>query len=152
MITHVQIDTSLDSRAEKNCTGIFRDIMHLRHELNVLANTAAATHELRGSEMAIIDTLGKYGALNMSELAAACFFSPPNATYTVRALEKRKLLTRVRPEESQRVVVVRLTPAGEEIFKLSYPHTIHEVDNFLAEKLSGVERQDLAGLLHKLAG
>lgn len=151
MITHVKIKTGLDKEDEKNCTDIFRDIMHLKHELNTLANEAAAKLDLRGSEMAIIDTLGKYGSLTMSELAAACFFSPPNATYTVRALEKRKLLTRLRSENSQRVVVVELTTAGEKIFKTSYPNTIHEVDRFLSNKLNIKERQALSRLLDKLA-
>ncbi len=77
MITHVKIDTGLDIESEMNCTSMFRDIMHLRHELNNLANSVAATMDLRGSEMAIIDTLGRFGALTMSDLAAACFFSPP---------------------------------------------------------------------------
>jgi DNA-binding MarR family transcriptional regulator len=150
MITHVKIKTGLDKQDERNCTDIFRDIMHLKHELNALANDVAATLDLRGSEMAIIDTLGKYGSLTMSELAAACFFSPPNATYTVQALEKRELLTRIRSESSQRVVVVDLTAAGEEIFRKSYPGIIQEVDRFLSRKLNIKERQTLARLLHKL--
>ena len=151
MITHVKINTGLDKEDEKNCTDIFRDIMHLKHELNTLANNAAATLDLRGSEMAIIDTLGKYGSLTMSELAAACFFSPPNATYTVQALEKRKLLTRIRSADSQRVVVVELTASGEKIFKKSYPNTIQEVDRFLSNKLNTKERGTLARMLNKLA-
>ena len=43
MITHVKINAGLDKEDEKNCTDIFRDIMHLKHELNTLANNAAAT-------------------------------------------------------------------------------------------------------------
>jgi DNA-binding MarR family transcriptional regulator len=152
MITHVRIKTGLEQSDEKNCTDIFRDIMHLKHELNALANDVAATLDLRGSEMAIIDTLGKYGSLTMSELAAACFFSPPNATYTVRALEERKLLTRDRPKSSQRIVVVELTTAGEEIFKSSYPTTIQGVDRFLSRNLNIKDRKALAKLLSKLAG
>ena len=152
MITHVKIETGLNKADEKNCTVIFRDIMHLKHELNALANNIAATLDLRGSEMAIIDTLGKYGSLTMSELAANCFFSPPNATYTVRALEKRKLLTKLRSEKSERVVIVELTSAGRKIFKTSYPNTIHEVDSFLSKKLNNRERKTLSKLLNRLAG
>ncbi len=152
MITHVKIKAGLNKEDEKNCTDVFRDIMHLKHELNALANNVAATLDLRGSEMAIIDTLGKYGSLTMSELAAACFFSPPNATYTVRALEKRKLLTKLRSESSQRVVVVELTSAGEKIFRKSYPGTIQKVGRFLSNKLNIKERQTLSRLLDKLAG
>ena len=69
----------------------------------------------------------------------------------MRALEKRKLLTRLRSENSQRVVVVELTTAGEKIFKTSYPNTIHEVDSFLSKKLNIKERQALSKLLDKLA-
>jgi DNA-binding MarR family transcriptional regulator len=151
LITHVKIDTGLDIESEMNCTSMFRDIMHLRHELNNLANSVAATMDLRGSEMAIIDTLGRFGALTMSDLAAACFFSPPNATYTVRSLEKNKLLKRTRSENSQRVVIVELTPSGEAVFKKSYPSTLHEVNGFFDSKLSKNERKTLAKLLNKLA-
>jgi DNA-binding MarR family transcriptional regulator len=148
---HVKIDTGLDIESEMNSTGMFRDIMHLKHELNNLANGVAATLDLRGSEMAIIDTLGRFGALTMSELAAACFFSPPNATYTVRSLEKNKLLKRTRSKNSQRVVIVDLTPSGKAVFRQSYPSTLHKVNGFFDSKLSKNERKRLAKLLNKLA-
>lgn len=150
MITYVKIITGKDKEQEMNCTSIFRDVMHLKHKLNNVASEVANDLDLRVSEMAIIDTLGKYGPLTMSKLAATCFFSPPNATYTVRSLEKRKLLTRKRSVDSHRVVNVKLTPAGVKVFKNSYPTTIHVVNEFLAGSLTKKERDTLARLLNKL--
>lgn len=149
--TYVPLDVEIEKEELLNCTNIFRDIMRLKHELTSLANKSAASLGLKGSEMAIIDTLGTYGPLSMSDLATACFFSPPNATYTVRALEKRNLLKRVRSVDSQRVVIVHLTPEGEEMFKRNYPRTIQDVSKFLSSNLSGKERKALQGLLHKLS-
>ena len=83
-------------------------------------------------------------------MAAACFFSPPNATYTVKSLEKNKLIKRVRSADSHRVVNVELTAAGERVFKKSYPSTLHDVNEFFASKLSKKERVSLAGLLARL--
>jgi len=142
--------TNNAKKQEENCTSIFRNIMHLKHKLNGVASHIASSLDLRVSEMAIIDTLGKYGPLTMSNLATACFFSPPNATYTVRALEKRKLLVRNRCADSQRVVRVQLTAAGEKVFRNSYPKTIQAVTTFLADRLDETERSNLEKLLNKL--
>ena len=151
MNTFVAVKTGLSEEDEDNCTTVFRDVMRIRHELSGLAAGIANTLDLRGTEMALIDTLGKYGPLTMSELAKACFFSPPNATYAVSALEKKGLLQRERSKESHRVVNVELTAEGRKLFKSSYPKILRDVNELLVEKLDPLERKTLAKLLENLA-
>ena len=110
--------------------------MRVRQKLHGTASDVASAHELHTSEMSLIDTLGKYGALPMGELAALSFSSPANATYTVRSLEKRGFLTRQRSVDSQRVVEVRLTLKGEKVFKLTYPQTTYAVNELINSKLT----------------
>lgn len=151
MVTYVKINTGLTRDNEKKCTSIFRSIMRIRHRFYTLASQVAGEFELRGSEMAMIDTLGKHGPLSMNELADACFFSPPNATYTVSALEKKKLVKRERSRESHRVVNVYLTRAGEKMFKKSYPTMLNEVNDFIDSRLTKSEVATLSRILQKLA-
>lgn len=125
--------------------------MRIRHRFYVLASQVAGDFALRGSEMAMIDTLGIHGPMSMNELAEACFFSPPNATYTVSALEKKKLVKRERSRESHRVVNVYLTRAGEKVFSKSYPTMVNEVNEFIDSRLTKSEAATLSLLLEKLA-
>ncbi len=151
MVTYVKVDTGLTRQNEKKCTSIFRSIMRVRHRLYALASEVAEGFDLRGSEMAMIDTLGTHGPLSMNELAGACFFSPPNATYTVSSLEEKKLVKRERSPESHRVVNVHLTRAGEKIFRKSYPTMVNEVNELIDSRLTKAEAATLSRLLQKLA-
>lgn len=151
MNTFVKVTTGLSEGDEQTCTSMFRNIMRVRHHLYALASEVAGKLGLRASEMATIDTLGKYGPLTMSELAKACFFSQPNATYTVSALEKSDLLKRERSADSHRIVNVHLSSAGEKVFKKSYPTTLKQVNAFFDARLTKAEQATLARLLDKLA-
>jgi len=148
--TYIKADTGLSRAKEKKCTSLFRNIMRIRHHLYSMASQVAGTLDLRGSEMAMIDTLGKHGPLAMNELADACFFSPPNATYTVVSLENKGLVKRERSSQSHRVVIVHLTRNGERLFKKSYPSMLREVDGFLDSRLTRQEAETLDRLLQKL--
>lgn len=151
MDDRVKVDTGLDSATEENCTSIFRNIMHMRYEFNKIAEEIASSFDLRGSEMAVLDTLGRYGPITMKNLSSACFFSPPNTTYTVKSLEGKKLISRFRSTSSQREVIVKLTRNGEKIFVHSFPKAVNSVNAYLESKLKKREREQLQALLSKLA-
>ena len=130
---------------------MFRDVMRIRQQLYATATEVAKSLGLTSSEMALVDTLGKYGPLTMGQLAERSFISPANTSYTARSLENRNLITRERSVESNRVVNVRLTPAGVKIFKQSYPRVVREVNELVASKITSKERRNLVNLLRKLA-
>ena len=75
------------------------------------------------------------------------FSSAPNATYTVRGLEKRGLAKRERSQESNRNVNVSLTPEGKKLYKKTYAQTVGAVNAQIADKLSKDERTTLGKLL-----
>lgn len=145
------VSSSVDVTApeEHNCTAIFHDVMRLRGQLQQIAAGAAKHLGLKSTEMSILDTLGKFGPLTMGRLAELSFISPTNTTRAVKNLIEDELVERKRSEHSEREVVVNLTTSGRRIFKQSYPHMIHEVNEFLNENLSKRDRDLLARLLEK---
>ncbi|MFQ5982277.1 MAG: MarR family winged helix-turn-helix transcriptional regulator [Woeseiaceae bacterium] len=135
---------------EENCTSVFHDVMRLRHTLNSMASRVAPTVGLQSTEMSALDTLGKFGPLTMGQLAKRSFISPTNTTRTVKNLVNRELVERERSPKSDREVLVRLTAAGENIFRKTYPHMIHDVNDLLGSKRNQEERRAFATLLAKL--
>jgi DNA-binding MarR family transcriptional regulator len=148
--TFISVATRLTEAEEGNCTSVFHDVMRLRHALRSMASEVASSLGLQSAEMSAIDTLGKFGPLTMGELARRSFFSPPNTTRTVKILVDRGLVRRQRSQSSDREVNVSLTAEGKKIFRKSYPHMVHDVNDLLASKLSREERRTLAELLAKL--
>ncbi len=148
--TSVSVTTDISEDDEENCTSVFHDVMRLRHTLQSMASRVAPTVGLRSTEMSALDTLGKFGPLTMGELARRSFISPTNTTRTVKNLADRKLVKRQRSPKSDREVLVRLAEAGEKVFRHSYPHMIHDVNDLLASKLDQEERRTLASLLARL--
>ena len=121
--------------------------MRARQSLYATSATVAKTFDLHVSEMALLATLGKYGPMSMGQLAELSFSSAPNATYTVRGLEKRGLAKRERSRESNRNVNVSLTTDGKKLYKKTYAQTVGAVNAQLAEKLNKQERKTLGKLL-----
>ena len=151
MRTAVKIAAEISDSDEETCTSMFRDVMRIRQQLYATATDVAKSLGLTSSEMALVDTLGKYGPLTMGQLAELSFISPPNTSYTARSLEDRDLIQRERSAESNRVVNVRLTPNGEKIFKQSYPRVVGAVNEYLQSRINSKDRQSLVKLLRKLA-
>ena len=146
----VGVATEVSESEEEICTAVFHDVMRLRQMLHSMASSVAPTVGLQCTEMSALDTLGKFGPLTMGQLSKRSFISPTNTTRTVKSLVERNLVTRQRSPKSDREVLVRLTPDGEKIFRKSYPHMIHDVNDLLASKLDRNERKALATLLAKL--
>lgn len=148
--TSVSVVIEISEDDEENCTSVFHDVMRLRHTLNSMASRVAPTVGLQSTEMSALDTLGKFGPLTMGQLAKRSFISPTNTTRTVKNLVNRELVERERSPKSDREVLVRLTAAGENIFRKTYPHMIHDVNDLLGSKLNQKERRAFATLLAKL--
>ena len=142
-----RVDVTVEE--EQNCTAIFHDVMRLRGALTEIAVDNASELQMKSTEMSILDTLGKFGALTMGRLAQLSFISPANSTRAVKNLIADGFVERRRSEHSDREVVVSLTDKGCDMFRDSYPRMIHEVNEFLSSGLSDKERQSLADLLAK---
>gem|GEM_PF-2696627 len=151
MNTHIEVNTKLSVFEESNTLNIFREVMRVRQRLNSAATMVAKQFDLHTSEMALLDTLGKYGPLTMGDLAERSFSSAANATYTIRGLEKRNLVKRERSTDSHRVVNVQLTRQGKQLFRKTYVQTVREVNEIIGVNLNKTERNSLLALLEEIS-
>lgn len=101
------------------------------------------------SQLWVIECLGHSGPLIMGELCKKTFLSAGNMTFVVDGLEKAGIAERVYAEDDRRVILVRLTPKGEKIYKEAFSqHAIFLTK--LASVLTPEEQEELARLLKKL--
>ena len=109
-----------------------------------------ATHGLVMTEFDMIAALGNTKGLRMGELAGAMITSPGNVTRVAQALEKRGLVERRRAEHSDREVLARLTPAGDEFFRNHFLGVARFSSDYMDSALSTAEQNQLSELLRKL--
>jgi DNA-binding MarR family transcriptional regulator len=143
--------TNLDKAEEENCVSIFRSIMRTYNRLHGIGSDIADDFGLHLAEMNVVDMLGRHGPLSMGELSRIIFIAPSSTTRTVKNLQSLGLVKRARSAESERVVMVSLTKAGNSLFKKSYPAILLSVQDCLTSTLNKTERKALAKLLKKLA-
>jgi len=98
----------------------------------------------------LLRRVARRGSITVSELASELGITPGAATVATRRLEKAGLLSKERSEVDQRVVTLRLTPAGKAC--------LDELDSIrlnvlvsLLEPLDPDERMTLARLVQKVA-
>lgn len=105
--------------------------------------------DLTPSQFAVVECLGHKGEMTLGELSGKMLMSCGNMTVVVDNLEKDGLVERIRSESDRRVIRVRLTATGLELFARIFPEHAR-----LVSKLAGIldpdEQQQLSGLLKKL--
>src|SRR4051812_18434225 len=80
------------------------------------------SYGLSQAEFDCLVTLGEEAKpLRMCDLAQRSLVTKSHATQIAKQLERRDLIQRRRSPESEREVLVSLTPAGEELFERVYP-------------------------------
>jgi DNA-binding MarR family transcriptional regulator len=134
---------------EKTYIALFRAVMFVHQDLQGLARKVGARYGLLSAELNVVDILGRFGTTTMGELARRTFISPANTTRTVKNLEARKLVARSRDGNSDRVVIVALTPKGRALFRKCFPAIFNEAVRYFDKGLSKQERDQLAELLER---
>ena len=115
-------------------------------------NAEAIRHYgLPSGELDAVLALGNTSGLRMCELAAGMLTTPANVTRVVKALEGKGLATRTRSPRSDRDVIARLSPQGEELFERAYPALYRHWLAFFNARLSTEEQKTLNRLLEKVA-
>ena len=106
--------------------------------------------ELTLSQFFVMDALADE-ALTVSEVARAARVAVPTATRSLRALETRGFVNRVRnDEEDRRLVTVALTPSGRAV--LDEKRTwVQERQREIFDGLSAAERATVTGALSAIA-
>ncbi len=130
---------------------LVRLIYRAHRTLQGIGGAVAEGNGLFVGEMDAIITLGRAGGMRMGDMARAMVVSAPNATRIVKQLEGRGLVRRGRSATSDREVIVRLTPKGEEAFQGCLPQLERDSSLLVDAVLSAEEQRQLRVLLEKLA-
>jgi DNA-binding MarR family transcriptional regulator len=110
--------------------------------LKVLSNERVLKLGLSMAQINILYTLKRCGEMPMSRLAEMLNVSLSNATGLIDRIEERGFVERTRVPEDRRIVLIRVTPAGEQMLReldvLS--------DELLRSVLGRLSRTELAAL------
>lgn len=111
--------------------------------------TEAVGTDVTRAGYAVLRVVDEAGELSLGEVARLCTMDPGAASRQVRALEDDGLLTRVTAEDDARVVLVRLTPAGEDVYRRIVDVRSRHMSEVLAS-WSDRDRRNLATLVDRL--
>jgi DNA-binding MarR family transcriptional regulator len=116
-----------------------------------LDETQIRAYGLASAEFDGLVTLGVDQPLRMCDLAQRSLLTKSHTTQVVKQLEAKGLVSRQRSRESEREVLVSLTPEGEALFERIYPEHYQFLKELFQARLSADEQEALTVLLRKLA-
>ena len=125
---------------------IMRLSRRLRHE-------HSADDDLTATQLAVLGTLWRNGAMTIGEIAAAEKVQPPSMTRTVNLLDDRGLVARSEDPSDKRVVVIELTEQAHRVLEDARRRKEAWLNQRLSE-LTPAERQtlrDAAPILERLS-
>lgn len=102
------------------------------------------------TEFDFLAALGNTDGLRMKDLARAMITTPSNVTRVCAAMEKKGLAVRERSAESDREVIARLTPVGEERFRELFPLVLEFSSRTIDELLTEDEQRTAGDILDRL--
>ncbi len=108
-----------------------------------------AIEDLTVSQFSVLEALYHLGPMCPGELSQKLLKSTGNMTMVIDNLEKRGLVARERSSEDRRMILIRLTPAGEEKIRRVFPAHVRA----LVEEMSILtpeEQRELGRLCKKL--
>lgn len=116
-----------------------------------LDETQIRTYGLASAEFDGLVTLGVDQPLRMCDLAQRSLLTKSHTTQVVKQLEAKGLVNRQRSRESEREVLVSLTPEGQALFERVYPLHYEFLKELFRGRLDAKEQEALTALLRKLA-
>ncbi|MBI4782412.1 MAG: winged helix-turn-helix transcriptional regulator [Oscillatoriophycideae cyanobacterium NC_groundwater_1537_Pr4_S-0.65um_50_18] len=105
---------------------------------------------LNKQECRVINVVGQFQPLMMREIAERAKLSITNTTGIVDKLVKRKCLRRDRSDEDRRIVRIRLTPEGEEIYAIEVEN-YRKVSRAILDSLDEPEQQEMLRMMRQVA-
>jgi len=130
------------SPADDPLAPIIADFRAAITTLKVLSNERVLKVGLSMAQLNILYTLKRCGEMPMSRLAEMLNVSLSNATGLIDRIEERGLVDRSRVPEDRRIVLIRVTAAGEQMLRdfdiLS--------DELLRSALGGLSRTELTAV------
>ncbi|MGV3614727.1 MAG: MarR family winged helix-turn-helix transcriptional regulator [Fimbriimonas sp.] len=117
--------------------------------LHGLVSRGLALEGLTASQFSTLKVLRLKGALAQRDIAKYLLKTGGNVTVVVDNLEKQGYVTRIRDTEDRRIVFVKLTAKGEDLFDRVYPGHLDRIRAAMAP-LSEREYEQLVSLLERL--
>ena len=105
------------SPADDQIEPIIADFRTAITTLKLLSNERVLKLGLSMAQLNILYTLKRCGEMPMSRLAEMLNVSLSNATGLIDRIEERGLVERTRVPEDRRIVLIRVTPAGEQMLR-----------------------------------
>jgi MarR family 2-MHQ and catechol resistance regulon transcriptional repressor len=96
-----------------------------------------------------LEALYHLGPLSLGDLADKLLVTGGNVTFVMDRLESQGLVARYRSDSDRRVVLARLTEAGEELVARVFPEHAEYIEH-LCRHLSADEQDELRRLLKQL--
>ena len=128
---------------------IFSLITKLNKKYEKLQRQIVKDENLTPPQYSILNQLWKSDGKQFKELASACCCSPSTITGIVDTMEKKELVYREANPNDRRSLLVKLTPKGREVEKVTPPIKI--ILKNCCGGFSPEEAQELTQLLKKLS-
>lgn len=104
---------------------------------------------LTPSQFGVMETLFHLGPLCQGEISSRLLLSSSNITFVLDNLEKAGYVKRERDTNDRRMVMLYLTPEGEELIRKVFPQVAEKVKSEM-DYLTEIEQQFLGQLCKKL--
>src|SRR5215831_14791287 len=144
MPTHYQGDPDVE-RALSAFINFLRAADSVTARLDATIDAKGLTH----GQFAVLEALLHLGPLNQCDLARKLLRSGGNITVVIDNLEKRGWVKRERQKNDRRMVVVRLTPAGQRVIEKIFPEHAKAIAAEMG-RLTPEEQETLRALCRKL--
>lgn len=102
---------------EAICEQVLVSLRRIIRAIDLHSRLLLDRHGLTGPQLVVLKTLIGLGEVSVGELARQVHLSQATATGVLARLEKRGLITRHRSDIDRRRILVRGTPAAEEILR-----------------------------------
>jgi MarR family transcriptional regulator, 2-MHQ and catechol-resistance regulon repressor len=106
--------------------------------------------DLTPSQFGVLEILLHLGSLCQGELSTKLLRSTGNMTMVLDNLEKRGFVRRERDMEDRRMVMIHLTPAGQQIIERVFPQVVAKISSEFA--ILTAEEQEVLGRACKILG
>ena len=135
--------------AQEPFIGTMRELVRVYQAFSAYSESFVRQHGLTPAQFDVIATLGNTPGMSMGDIGDKTLITKGTLTGVVDRLETKGLIEREVPPENRRCVVVKLTPAGNQLFESIFPAHIADLKQRF-EVLKPSELELLRGLLNRL--
>lgn len=141
--------TLANTAAKESFLPTMRELARAYQVFSACSETHLRQLDLTPAQFDVIATLGNTAGMCMGELGEKTLITKGTLTGVIDRLIQKQLAEREIPGDNRRSVIVRLTPAGEQVFEQVFPaHIAHLKQRF--EQLDPSELELLRVLLSRL--